>query len=93
MLLNLAIVRDVNAGKPLNYRMVDDGRAKQMTYQVAGKDTITIEGKQRQATKVTRSDGDKQTMLWVVDGLPVPARILQRKDGKDEMDLQLTSLR
>ena len=92
MLLNLAIVRDVNAGKPLNYRMVDDGRAKQMSYQVAGKDTVTIEGKQRQATKVTRSDGDKQTVLWVVDGLPVPARILQRKDGKDEMDLQLTSL-
>ena len=28
MLLNLAIVRDVNAGKPLSYRMVDDGRAK-----------------------------------------------------------------
>jgi hypothetical protein len=92
MLLNLAIVRDVNAGKPLNYRMVDDGRAKQMSYQVAGKDTITIEGKPRAATKVTRSDGDKQTVLWVVDGLPVPARILQRKDGKDEMDLQLTSL-
>jgi hypothetical protein len=92
MLLNLAIVRDVNAGKPLSYRMVDDGRAKQMSYQVAGKDTITIEGKPRQATKVMRSDGDKQTVLWVVDGLPVPARILQRKGGKDEMDLQLTSL-
>jgi len=92
MLLNLAIVRDVNDGKPLKYRMVDDGRAKQMSYQVAGKDTITVEGKPRQATKVTRSDGDKQTVLWVVDGLPVPARILQRKDGKDEMDLQLTSL-
>jgi hypothetical protein len=92
MLLNLAIVRDVNAGKPLNYRMVDDGRAKQMSYQVAGKETITVEGKPREATKVTRSDGDKQTVLWVVEGLPVPARILQRKDGKDEMDLQLTSL-
>ena len=92
MLLNLAIVRDVNAGKPLSYRMVDDGRAKQMSYQVAGKDTVTIEGKPRQATRVTRSDGDKQTVLWVVDGLPVPARILQRKGGKDEMDLQLTSL-
>ena len=92
MLLNLAIVRDVNEGKPLKYRMVDDGRAKQMSYQVAGKDTITVEGKPRQATKVTRSDGYKQTVLWVVDGLPVPARILQRKGGKDEMDLQLTSL-
>lgn len=93
MLINLAIPRDVAAGKPLDYRMVEDGRAKQMSYQVAGKDTITLGGKSQQATKVTRSDGNKQTILWVVDGIPVPARILQRKDGKDEMDLQLKSVR
>jgi hypothetical protein len=92
MLVNLAIARDVAAGKPLNYRMVDDGRAKQLSYQIAGKETITIAGKPQQATKVTRTDGDKQTLLWVVDGMPVPARILQRKDGKDEMDLKLTAL-
>jgi hypothetical protein len=92
MLVNLAIARDVAAGKPLNYRMVDDGRAKQMSYQVAGKEAITVGGKTRQATKVTRTDGDKQTMLWVVDGIPAPARILQRKNGKDEMDLRLKSL-
>ena len=93
MLVNLAIARDAAAGKPLTYRMVDDGRAKQMTYQVAGKETLTVEGKPQQATKLTRNDGDKQTVIWVVDGFPVPARILQRKDGKDEMDLKLTSVR
>jgi len=93
MLVNLAIARDAAAGKPLSYRMVDDGRAKQMTYQVTGKETMTVEGKPQQATKLTRNDGDKQTVIWVVDGFPVPARILQRKDGKDEMDLKLTSVR
>jgi hypothetical protein len=93
MLVNLAIARDVTAGKPLTYRMVDEGRAKQLAYQVTGKETITVEGKSQQATKVTRTDGDKQTVIWVVDGLPVPARILQRKDGKDELDLKLTSVR
>jgi hypothetical protein len=41
---------------------------------------------------VSRTDGNKQTVVWVVDGLPVPARILQRKDGKDEMDLRLKSV-
>ena len=30
---------------------------------------------------------------WVVADLPVPARILQRKDGKDELDLVLKSVR
>ncbi|RZA22843.1 MAG: DUF3108 domain-containing protein, partial [Proteobacteria bacterium] len=36
LLVNLAIVRDVAAGKPLSYRMVENGNAKPMTYQVAG---------------------------------------------------------
>ena len=92
MLINLAIARDVPAGKPLQYRMVDDGRVKQLNYQVLGKETITIAGKARTATKVTRVDGDKQEVLWVVDGMPVPARILRRKDGQDEMDLRLQAL-
>jgi hypothetical protein len=73
--------------------MVDDGRAKQLSYQVAGKDTVTVGGKAQQATKVSRTDGTRQTILWIVDGLPVPARILQRKNGNDEMDLQLKSFR
>ena len=92
MLINLAIPRDVAGGKPLNYRMVDDGRAKQLSYQVGGKETITIAGKAQQATRVSRTDGNKQTVIWVVDGLPVPARILQRKDGRDDVDLQLKSV-
>ena len=93
MLINLAIARDVAAGKPLNYRMVDDGRVKQLSYQPAGKEAITVDGKSQQASKFTRADGEKQTVVWVVDGLPVPARILQRKNGKDEMDLRIKSLR
>ncbi len=60
MLINLAIVRDFAAGKPLRYRMVDDGRVKQLNYQVAGKETITVAGKPMQATKITRTDGEKQ---------------------------------
>ena len=93
MLVNLAIPRDVAAGRPLDYRMVDDGRAKQLSYEIAGQDTIQVAGKPQPATKVSRTDGNKQTVIWVVRGLPVPARILQRRDGKDEMDLQLKSVR
>jgi len=93
MLVNLAVARDAQAGKPMTYRMVDDGRAKQLSYQLAGKDTLTIGGQAREATKVVRTDGDKQTVVWVVEGLPVPARILQRKDGRDEIDLKIASLK
>jgi hypothetical protein len=92
MLVNLAITRDAAAGKPMRYRLVDDGRVKQLNYQVAGTEAITIGGRSQQATKITRTDGDKQEVVWVVDNLPVPARILRRKNGEDEMDLRLQSV-
>ena len=93
MMLNLAIVRDVAAGKPLNYRMVDNGVVRQQSYQNLGQETVTVSGKPRSATKVSRTSENKQVIVWIVDGLPVPARILQRKDGSDEMDLVLKSVR
>ncbi|MFT4178627.1 MAG: DUF3108 domain-containing protein [Thermomonas sp.] len=93
MLLNLALVRDVAAGKPLKYRMVDNGTVSIQTYQNLGTETVIIAGKPRQATKVSRSTDDKQVIAWIVDGLPVPARILQRKGGKDDLELTLKSVR
>ena len=93
LLINLALVRDVAAGKPLNYRMVEGGRVKQMHYTVAGKESIDIGGKSQQATKVVSSNGDKQTIAWVVEGMPVPARILQRENGQDSIDLRVRSVR
>lgn len=93
LLLNLAIARDVAAGKPLNYRLVDEGRVKQVSFKVAGKEAITIGGQSKQATKVVQTNTDgKQITAWIVDGMPVPARILQRKDGKDDIDLQVKAV-
>src|SRR5687768_11282210 len=91
LLVNLALVRDVAAGKPLTYRMVENGNAKTMSYQVAGKEKITVAGKTREATKVTRTDGNKQMLVWIVPDMPVPARILQRENGQDSIDLQIKS--
>ena len=93
LLVNMAIVRDVAAGKPLTYRLVENGRAKLMTYQIAGKEKLTIGGQSREATKVVRTDGKKQTLVWVVPNMPIPARILQRQDGQDFIDLQLKAWR
>lgn len=93
MLLNLMLVRDVKAGKPLSYRLVEDGRVRKQTYKVAGTESIDVGGRQQQATKVVRDDGKRQILAWIVDGLPVPARILQRRDGKDQVDLKLKSVR
>ncbi|WP_295959218.1 DUF3108 domain-containing protein [uncultured Xanthomonas sp.] len=93
LLINLAIARDVNAGKTPSYRMVDEGRAKPMTYRVAGKEAVTVNGKTEQATKVSRTDGYKEIIAWIVPDMPVPVRILQRENGQDALDLTIKALR
>lgn len=92
LLLNLLITRDVLAGKPLRYRLVDEGRAKSIEFTVAGKETITIGGKAHQATKVVNVSGNRQMLIWIVEGLPLPARLLQRKNGKDDIDMRIISV-
>ncbi len=76
------------AGKPLRYRMVDNGKARDLTYAIAGKEAVTVNGKSQQATKVVSTSGDKKTTLWVVPGVPVPVRIMQVDDG-DTIDLRI----
>lgn len=93
LLINLAIARDVNAGKTPSYRMVDEGRAKPMTYRIAGKEAVTVNGKTEQATKVSRTDGSKEIVAWIVPDMPVPVRILQRENGQDALDLTIKALR
>lgn len=88
LLVNVAIARDAVAGKPLRYRMVDDGKVRQMTYAIAGKEAVTVGGKSQQATKVVNTSGDKKITLWVVPGVPVPVRIMQ-VDGNDTIDLRI----
>lgn len=90
MLMNLVLVRDVAAGKPLDYRLVEDGRIRRQQFQIAGEETIEVGGRSHQAKRVVRRDGKREIIAWVVEGLPVPARILQRRDGKDHIDLRLT---
>ncbi|MCE7031852.1 DUF3108 domain-containing protein [Lysobacter sp. GX 14042] len=92
LLINLALVRDWQAGKPLKYRMVDDGRVKQLNYREAGTEQISIGGQSREATRLVHDEGDKQTLVWVVEGMPVPARIQQRKDGEDAINLTVVSV-
>src|SRR5690606_33698873 len=93
LLINLAVARDLAAGKPLAYRMVDEGRVKPMRYEVGGKEPVTVAGKTHQATKVVRRDDKRETIAWIVPEMPVPARILQRENGQDTVDLTLKALR
>ena len=93
MTLNLALVQDALAGKPMRYRLIENGKAKPMTFSSAGRENVTVAGKAMQATKVTGSDGDSRMTVWVVQGIPVPVRIQQLGDDGDTIDLSLQSVK
>ncbi|KAF1684876.1 hypothetical protein B1992_14150 [Pseudoxanthomonas broegbernensis] len=95
LLINLAVIRDARAGAVLHYRFVDGGRVREHVYHVAAQpETLAVADMSYDALRVARTDHDgDQTVLWVAGGVPTPIRILQRKDGRDEIDLRLVEYR
>jgi hypothetical protein len=91
LLVNLAVIRDARPGASLQYRVVDNGRARAHRYAVSPeKEGITVGGIDYLALRVSRvDDADEDTVFWVAEGVPTPIRILKREDGKDVYDLHL----
>jgi len=91
LLINLALSRDAAPGQVLNYRYVDVGRMRPQQYQAApATETLEIAGHSWQALRVERQHANQDgTTVWIAEGLPVPVRILHRKNGKDDIDLRL----
>lgn len=92
MTLNLAIVQDALAGRPMRYRLVENGKVSTLSFTVAGREAITVAGRSMQALRVTSRDGDTSRTLWVVEDIPVPVRISQREDDGDTIELRLQSI-
>ncbi len=91
LLINLAIIRDAQPDRILQYRFVDGGRVRQHTYRVASTPEAMSAGELSFETlRVARTNGgNDETLVWVADGVPTPVRILQREDGEDAIDLRL----
>jgi Protein of unknown function (DUF3108) len=91
LLINLAVIRDAEPGKHLQYRFVDSGRVRDHQYEVAAQtENVTVGELSYEAMRVSRSNGgNDETIFWVASGVPTPVRILQRTDGQDGIDLRL----
>lgn len=91
LLLNLAVMRDSAPGKLLAYRVVDGGRIREYHYAAAAEDEmIDVEELRYEALRVDRTNSTSSEMsFWITSGVPTPIRILQRRDGKDYVDLRL----
>ena len=91
LLINLAVVRDAQPGRSMQYRFVDDGRARDHRYDVSTQlDDVKVGELSYSAMRVQRvQSGNEETLIWVVDGVPTPVRMLQRENGQDTYDLRL----
>ena len=91
LLLNLSLMRDAMPGKTLQYRFVDVGRVRQHEYRAAdATENVQVGELSYDALRVYRTNGGNDEMImWIANGVPTPVRILQRKDGQDEIDLRL----
>ena len=91
LLVNLAVIRDAQPGRALQYRFVDDGRVRDHRYVVAAEpEPVTVGEIGYSAMRVTRvQSGTEETVIWVVAGVPTPIRMLQRENGVDTYDLRL----
>ena len=91
LLINLAVIRDAEPGKTLQYRFVDNGRVRNHRYVVADEpESVSVAGIGYSAMRVERiEDGNEETVIWVVKDVPTPIRMLQREDGVDTYDLRL----
>ena len=91
LLMNLAVIRDAEPGKSLNYRVVDDGRVRNYQYAVAEQtEIVAVDDLSYDAMRVARTNGgNDETIFWVASGVPTPIRILRRENGQDTIDLRL----
>jgi hypothetical protein len=91
LLINLAVIRDAQPGRTLEYRYVDSGRARPQQYVVsAAPEEMSVGELRYSALRVDRvQSGSEQTSIWVAEGVPTPIRILQRENGEDTYDLRL----
>ena len=91
LLINLAVIRDAQPGRTMQYRFVDDGRVRDHRYDVStGLEEVEVGDLSYSAMRVARVQaGGEETVIWVVDGVPTPVRMLQREDGRDTYDLRL----
>ena len=91
LLLQLALAQDVPAGRPLDYRVIENGKARPMSFRRAGTENVTVNGRTLAATKVVSSSDGKTTTAWIATGVPVPVRIVQAEGGSETVSLRLTS--
>lgn len=92
-LLELRIMDDMLANKPLNYRITEKGKLKNYNFRKQGKETLSLPAGRYEADKIqiVRNGGERTTTIWLAKELNyVPVKIRHNENG-DILETQLTN--
>lgn len=93
LLLQLALVRDHEAGRPMQYRVIENGRARPVSFRRAGTEQVTIGARTTPAVRYVQTGDGKTTTAWIASGIPIPVRLTQQENGRETVRLTMTGWR
>lgn len=83
-LLELRIMDDLKANRPLNYRVTEKGKLKDYRFQRLGKEMLSLPAGQYNCEKIRmiRDNGERITTIWLAPELDfVPVKISHNEEG------------
>lgn len=93
LLLQLALVRDHEGGRAMQYRVTENARTRPATFRRAGTENVTVGARTVAAVRYVQAGGGKTTTAWVASGIPVPVRLTQQENGRETVRLNMTGWR
>ena len=92
-LMELRLMDDLAAGKPLNYKVVDKGELRSYQFRKLGNETVnTAAGNYAcEKVQVSRNNGERQTTLWLAPALNYAiVQVVHNEEGS-LIQMQLSS--
>lgn len=92
-LLELQIMDDIAANRPLNYRITEKGKLKDYRFRKMGRETLTLPAGSYECEKIQmiRENGSRTTTIWLATELNyLPVQIRHNEKG-DIIETQLSS--
>lgn len=91
-LVELRLMEDIAANRPLNYQVTEKGKLKQYQFKRLGREKVSVPAGEFNAEKIqmARDDNERETILWLAPELNyVPVQIRHNEKG-DIIDSRLT---
>lgn len=93
LLLQLALVRDHESGRAMQYRVTENARTRPANFRRAGTENVTVGARTVAAVRYVQTGQGKTTTAWVASGVPVPVRLSQQENGRETVRLHMTGWR